>query len=201
LDPENVDILTKGIGMVEITDEQLAQALRNIEEPLKKYLWLQERVGKLAHPEDDHEFCRKFSGFYRVRARNADWRHAYFSLMGEMRSRNADFRTCLMRLYDKTGRVEASFISKLLATLDPTLPVLDSVVLKHLRLKLPVWNDTDRIEKSAGVYHKLTHKMIETVNSAAGKRMIAAFRQYSNNFRNADMTDMKIVDLILWQIR
>jgi hypothetical protein len=63
LDPENVDILTKGIGMVEITDEQLAQALRNIEEPLKKYLWLQERVGKLAHPEDDHEFCRKFSGF------------------------------------------------------------------------------------------------------------------------------------------
>src|ERR1700731_656546 len=97
--------------MLEIADDQLARALPRIEEPLKKYLWLQERAEKLADPEEDHEFCRKFSGFYRVRARGADWRHAYFSLMGEMRDRHTDFRTCLSRLYDKTGRLQASFTS------------------------------------------------------------------------------------------
>jgi len=30
-----------------------------------------------------------------------------------------------------TGRIEASFTSKLLATLDPTLPVIDTIVLGH----------------------------------------------------------------------
>jgi hypothetical protein len=185
--------------MPEITDDNLAQALPKIEKPLKKYLWLQERA-KLANPEDDDEFCRKFSGFYRVR-RGADWRRAYFSLLGEMRDGHADFRTCLTRLYDKTGRVEASFTSKLVATLDPTLPVLDSVVLRHLHLKLPVWNDTDRLKQSAAIYQNLIDKMTEIIDSLAGKRVIAAFRQYSNDFRNAGITDMKIVDLIFWQIR
>jgi hypothetical protein len=97
--------------------------------------------------------------------------------------------------------VEASFVSKLLATIDPQLPVLDSVVLGHLRLSLPPWNATNRLGKSTAVYQDLTGRMIEYVNSTSGGRVISAFRGYSDHFRNAALTNMKIVDLVLWQIR
>jgi hypothetical protein len=187
--------------MLEITEEQLGHALPKIEKPLEKYLWLQERAASLRNPEADDEFCRRFSGFYRLRARDAAWRRVYFTLMGEMRDSRLDFRTCLARLHVATGRVEASFASKLLATINPTLPVLDSVVLGHLHLRLPAWNATDRIEKSAAVYQDLTDGMIKYVNSGSGSRLIGAFRQYSHGFRNAALTDIKIVDLVLWQIR
>jgi hypothetical protein len=187
--------------MLELTEIQVAQALPKIVKPLEKYLWLQSRAAKLLNPQTDEEFCRRFSGFYRLRARDAAWRQAYFILMGEMRDGRRDFRACLSRLHATTGRVEASFASKLLATLDPTLPVLDSVVLGHACLKLPAWNEVDRIEKSTAVYQRLTDKMVEYVNSASGGRVIAAFRRYSDDFRNAALTDMKIVDLVLWQIR
>ncbi|MGX1110561.1 MULTISPECIES: hypothetical protein [Bradyrhizobium] len=187
--------------MLELTEEKVLKALPKIVRPLEKYLWLQSRAAELKNPEVDEEFCRRFSGFYRLRARDAAWRRAYFALMGEVRGTAPDFRTCLTRLHAMTGRVEASFASKLLATLNPTLPVLDSVVLGHLSLKLPAWNATDRIEKSAAIYGRLTDRMVEYVHSAGGGSMIAAFRGYSDDFRRAAVTDMKIVDLVLWQMR
>jgi len=188
--------------MLNITEPQVIRALPKIEKPLKKYLWLQERMGQLRNPELDEEFCRAFSGFYRVRARNTTWRRAYFSLLGEMRSSRSDFRTCLTRLHAATGRIEASFASKLLATLDPTLPVLDSVVLGHLGLRLPAWKkNNDRVEGAIAIYEELTNTIGAYLSSASGKRVVAAFRQYSDDFRNAIVTDMKIVDLVLWQTR
>jgi hypothetical protein len=66
---------------------------------------------------------------------------------------------------------------------------------------LPAWNEIDRIEKTTVVYQRLTDRMVEYVNSASGRRVIAAFRRYSDEFRNAALTDMKIIDLVLWQIR
>jgi hypothetical protein len=40
-------------------------------------------------------------------------------------------------LHRTTGRCEASFASKLSATIGPTMPVIDSVVLRNLNLRLP----------------------------------------------------------------
>jgi hypothetical protein len=55
--------------------------------------------------------------------------------MSEMRDNLLDFRTCLTRIHVATGNVEASFASKLPATLNPTLPVLESVVLGLVTVK------------------------------------------------------------------
>jgi hypothetical protein len=54
---------------------------------------------------------------------------------------------------------------------------------------------------SSSGYQRLTDRMVEYVNSASGRRVIAAFRRYSDNFRNAALTDLKIIDLVLWQNR
>jgi hypothetical protein len=184
--------------MVTLTDDQVAQALPKIEKPLRTYLWLQDRAATLINPEGEEEFCRKFSGFYRVRARDAGWRSAYFGLMRELRGQPLHFKTCLTRLQSVTGRIEASFASKLLATLDPNLPVIDKIVLGHLGLRLPSWGASDRIEKATNVYQALTETLAEYVGSSSGKRAIAAFRA---TYGGAQVTDVKIVDLILWQTR
>jgi hypothetical protein len=184
--------------MVTLTDEQVAQALPKIGKPLQKYLWLQERATALNNTQADEDFCRKFSGFYRVRARDAAWRSAYFGLMGELRGEPLDFRICLTKVQTVTGRIEASFASKLLATLDPNLPVIDKIVLGHLGLRLPSWGVPNRIEKAVSVYRSLTDALAEYIRSEPGKRAIAAFR---TAYPEARITDVKIVDLILWQTR
>lgn len=186
------------MNAVKLTEEQVAQALPKIGKPLEKYLWLQDRAAKLTDPNADPDFCRKFSGFYRVRARDIAWRNAYFGLMGEMKGQSLDFKTCLTQLQSVTGRIEASFASKLLATLDPNLPVIDRIVLGHLGLSLPLWGASDRIEKTTGVYRCLTDTIAEYISSAPGKRAVAAFR---DAYSGTKVTDVKIVDLILWQTR
>src|ERR1700756_3271773 len=95
--------------VLNFTDDQVRGALPKIAKPLKKYLWLQDRIANLRSPEADDEFCRRYSGFYRLRARNSAWRRAYFTLMGEMRDNVPDFHTCLTQLQAATGGVEASF--------------------------------------------------------------------------------------------
>ena len=186
--------------VMDFTDAQVAQVLPKIDKPLKKYLWLQSRAASLTDPRTDVEFCRRFSGFYRLRARDAAWREAYFGLMGEMLARSSarDFKICLTKLQTLTGRIEASFTSKLLATLDPNLPVVDTIVLGHLGLKLPPWGAADRIERAADVYRSLTDALAECVSSAQGQRAIAAFRSF---YRDVQITDVKVIDLIMWQTR
>jgi hypothetical protein len=184
--------------MVTLTDEQIALALPKIGKPLRQYQWLQERAATLTDPQADEEFCRKFSVFYRIRARDAAWRTNYFRLMVELRGQPLDFKICLTRLQSLTGQIEASFASKLLATLDPTLPVIDKIVLGHLGLRLPTWGISDRIEKATNVYRSLTNELREYIGSAPGKRAIASFRVA---YSEAQVTDVKIVDLILWQTR
>ena len=184
-----------------ISKEQITLALPKIQKPLSQYLKLQERFAKIHNPEHDLEFCKSFAGYYRVR-RNAVWRGAYFTMMGELRDDPPDFRTCLARLFGATDRIEPSFTSKLLATIDPHRPVLDSVVLGHLGLRLPTWGSSqDRIEKAANIYDTLTRCMGAFVASNAGKLAVEAFRGYSPDFQKAQVTDTKIVDLVFWQTR
>jgi hypothetical protein len=183
--------------MLAITDEQLAQALPKISNPLDQYLELQELVVDFNNSESETKFRRKFGNFYRIRGRDAPWRHAYFDLLVQMRGKPLDFRDCLSRLQSATGQVEASFASKLLATLDPTRPVIDKIVLGHLGLKLPYYG-ANRIGKATGVYQSLTDELVAYMNSRPGKHAVAAFREC---YREAAVTDIKIIDLILWQTR
>jgi hypothetical protein len=118
--------------------------------------------------------------------------------MGELRDQPVDFRICLTRLQSVTDRIEASFASKLLATLDPNLPVIDKIVLGHLGLRLPSWGVPDRTEKTTSVYRSLTDTLAQYIIPAPGKRAIAAFRAA---YPETQITDVKIVDLILWQTR
>lgn len=74
----------------------------------------------------DRAFQRVFTAFYRV-WRSGDWRAALFENLERAKASPICFGDALHQLREATGRVEASFASKLVATVDPDLPVIDSV--------------------------------------------------------------------------
>lgn len=183
---------------IELNDELVRASLLKLEEPLCRYLRLQRDHKALSEPETDPEFRRAFCGFYRVR-RNDKWRNQYFDLMKSLRNQEFDFARCLEILYERTGRIEASFASKLIATHDPDRVVIDSIVLGHLDLRLRAYGDSKaRMDVAVEVYAKLTCAFARCIRSPSGLNAIAAFR---SAYPSAEVTDVKIVDLILWQSR
>jgi hypothetical protein len=182
---------------ISLTAVQVSQSLSKLAEPLKQYLWLQKRFGEERSIDADIEFQTKFNGYYRVR-RSAKWRDAFYTLMKEARESRPEFMSVLKDLHRLTGRVEPSFASKLVATVDPKFPVIDSVVLSNLNLKLPYRDIPDRIEKIGGFYIGLCDLFDRYLDSEPGRLVISEFR---SKFPLADISKTKMLDLVLWQAR
>lgn len=104
----------------------------------------------------------------------------------------------LRSLHAVVGSVEASFASKLVATLDPRLPVWDQFVLANLGLRKPYTYQRDQLERTLVVYAELRRRYGELVRSPMGRLVCERFvRRYPA----AVITDVKRVDLVLWQHR
>ena len=99
--------------------------------------------------------------------------------------------------FKELNRCLPSFSSKLVATLNPSKPVWDSVVLKHFELKPPA-NNKERLQKILNVYKEIEKKYAGLLASAEGKEMILEF---DKKFPSSGITELKKLDLIIWQIR
>ena len=119
--------------LIRISQAQLKTSISRLEVPLGKYIWIQKRFIQTLDSQNDSDFRPKINEFYGVRWRKPKWLDSFYGLMGELRGKSTDFKYVLNEIYKRTGYVEASFASKLIATLDPTCPVIDSVVLKNLK--------------------------------------------------------------------
>jgi len=188
---------------INLTKCDLDQVLPNIQQPLKEYLWLQSRAADLASPAEDVDFCKRFAKFYGIYAarRSKQWQCTFFTLLGELKDRKPSFPDALSALQSATGNLEASFASKLVATHNPSLAVLDDIVLGHLGLKLPYWKSPRRFERVIEVYEDLTKRIAHYIASNEGRRTISQFRAFNESYAKADITDAKIIDLVLWQWR
>src|SRR5688572_1289175 len=111
---------------IQLSAEQIDAALPRIGRGLDKYLWLQTATASERF-FDDSTFRRRFNHFYRVR-RGVEWQNSFYGVMGNAQKERSSFAEILGVLHKTTGRYEASFASKLFATLNPTAPVIDSVV-------------------------------------------------------------------------
>lgn len=177
---------------------KISEALPKVGAGLAKYLRIMEFVANDPRYYDDPEFRRAFNGFYRVRRSAQTWQPGFFALMARAGSGNFDFSRTLAELFAATGRVEASFASKLYATLHPDAPVIDSVVLENLGLKLPPAADPDRLAKVVAIHGVLANSFADLLATANGKYLVASFR---TAYPKAAVTDEKALDLVLWQIR
>jgi hypothetical protein len=179
-----------------LSSEQVARALPRVSVGLAKYTWLQSELPR-RDVSRDPEFQRRFGGFYRVR-RGADWRIAFYQLLEQSKSSPVSFIDALKSLHVSTGRVEASFASKLVATLDHDQPVIDSVVLGNLGLRLPASGSADRFAEIGGLHSQLRELFVSYLASDPGRELVGEFRCA---YPDARVSEIKMLDLVLWQSR
>lgn len=182
--------------MIELTEEQIEQAMLRIEKGLGQYLELQEQLEN-TDVSLNRDFQRRFNHFYRVR-RNSEWQNHFYTLMQAHKDKAVSFGYILGELHKKTGRHEASFASKLIASLNPSLPVIDKYVLQNLGLRIPPSGSPNRAEKIMEIYESLEQDMNTFISTDTGRLIIRKFNEY---FPLVNISDMKKVDLVLWQTR
>jgi hypothetical protein len=182
--------------MIHLSRTQVDAALPRIAKGLEQYLWLQNAASR-ADFFDDKTFRRRFNHFYRIR-RGPEWQNAFYSVMSQAKTEHLSFEPILELLHKTTGRYEASFGSKLFATLNPSAPVIDSVVLNNLGLRLPSPSATERATKISEVHRTLARLYETFLATETGAYLITAFR---SAYPNAVITKEKQLDFVLWQTR
>ncbi len=170
-----------------------------IREGLKKYKWLKNNFNKV-NVETDPEFQRLYNGFYKIRQKPKEFYTVFYSKLESSKKEKPTFTDVLIyfRKNLPSHSLEASFSSKLVATLDPNLPVWDTEVLRNLKLKKPYAKDKDRLRKTIELYNKIKDWYVEHLNSKEGK---AKLLEFDRRFPNSGISDIKKIDLILWQTR
>ena len=108
------------------------------------------------------------------------------------------FPEVLATLQRTTGRCEASFASKLVATIDPNMPVIDSIVLRNLALRLPSTGFKGRLAAIQELHRRLETHFTQFLTTSTGRYLVERFRE---EYPTANITTIKMLDLVLWQTR
>ena len=145
----------------------------------------------------DKNLQKTFNAFYRIR-RNAAWRKEYYELFETCKQKaDISFEYILREMFRRTGKIEASFSSKMLATINPAMPIWDSIVLSKLQCKLSNRQDKEwRIKEAVRVYGDIECCYAGFLNTDRAKKVLEAFDEAFPEFK--DMTDVKKIDFILW---
>ena len=175
---------------------------------IEQYSVLQRDLENTTDVTKDPVFQKKFCLFYRVR-RNAAWRRVFFEFMQQRRTAQPSFQETLKALAEQLQRCEASFASKLAATLNPELPVLDSLVLRvmarHLGGRgngqgnwtlLRTGTLESRLARAVIVYNCLADTVCGIRGAAGFSRLIGLF---DKSFGQYPLTAAKKLDLMLWR--
>lgn len=184
-------------GYMKIDDVKITEALKKAKPGLEKYLKIMSLVN-MVDVTNDKEFQRAFNGFYRVRQRPQVFYDTFYSFMEENKGSAPSFEKTLKYFEKELKRIEPSFSSKLVATINPNLPIWDSVVLDNLQLKPPAYYRKDRIEESIKLYERIVDWYKDYLKDEEGQKMIELFDE---EYPNTGITDIKKIDFVIWQIR
>ena len=147
----------------------------------------------------DASYQRRFNALYGVR-RNAQWRDVYFTLLEARKSQcGVCFQSVVTAIRDATGRVEASFASKLVATIDPTRAIYDSIVRRNLGLPQRSIGNSSRIDALCRDYDVIQQALEQMILSSEFLPLRARFDTAFPEF--CHFTDIKVLDLMIWQMR
>ena len=182
---------------INLTEGHIVDSLPRLKVPLTQYLWIQSRFNAANCIRNDAEFQTKFNGYYHV-GRGGLWRNSFYDLMAESKGKKLSFSWVLGELLGRTGRVEPSFASKLLATIDPTFPALDFVVLQKLNLAFPYRDSRDRVGKIIEFYESLCDLFESYLATERGVYSVVLFRK---QFPKANISEIKMLDLAISQAK
>ena len=101
----------------------------------------------------DKDFQKTFKNFYKLRLPKGY--DEFFDYFEKIKKLEVAFEDILRDLQRITGRVEASFSSKILHTIDPTSPVIDTLVFAQLGWNLPKSIELQQERKTVDIYNRL----------------------------------------------
>jgi hypothetical protein len=182
--------------MVPLTREKIDAALPKLDRAVETYSHLQNDLWRL-DVSTNRSFQRRFNAYYRVR-RGAEWQKTFYGLLEKHKDAGVDFESVLVELHEATGRMEASFSSKLVGSIHPELPIIDSVVLKHLGLRLPPKGTEDRAARIGEIHQTLISKFADFLRTDDGEYLV---RRFKDTHRTATITAVKMLDFVLWVTR
>ncbi|MGL5711641.1 MAG: hypothetical protein ACRCX2_01360 [Paraclostridium sp.] len=102
----------------------------------------------------------------------------------------------LRYLYKYSNKVHGSFASKLLATVNPSLPIVDRFIREHMELE--TYYGKHNANKIVDQYYDIIDIYSNFLKTEKAKLWIDLFDE---KFPNTNITDIKKIDFILWQIR
>ena len=76
--------------------------------------------------------------------------------------------------------------------------MIDKIVLGDAGLKIPYWKSSTRTEKIIEIYNRWTTEITEFIASEHGRYLVSRFK---GSYPDAEITEMKMTDLVLWKIR
>lgn len=193
---------TQATLTLNLNEEQIRLALPKVKLGLSKYLAIQSHFKALTDGPlgENAEFMKRFNGFYRVSRMSPQWYDAFYKVFDNSRKSTPSFFELLTSLYAVTNRCEASFASKLLATLDPTMPVIDSIVLSILKTKIPRLPTPNRLEKVSLLHQEIGRCYREFLGSKQGESLVSQFKSVYS-IESKLLSEVKMLDFILWQTR
>lgn len=164
---------------------------------LDKYCYIQERTYNCDISKNTN-FQTTFNAFYKVR-RDKKWREIFYGYFESIKNnKNIKFEEILQHIYKETGRIEASFASKMLATINSNMPIWDQYVLRNLNLKVLGETKKEKLDNTVKTYYKIVEIEREELKREDIKKVIKEFKQ---NFKEYEISEIKILDYILWNSR
>ncbi len=145
-------------------------------------------------------FQKSFNGFYRIRQRPKVFYTTMYEYIETHKHSQVSFEDVLRHFFDKLGRIEASFSSKVAATINPNLPIWDSIILNHLKLKKPGYHlpKDKRLNQTVDLYNSISKFYTDFLKHKLADKMISDFDE---QYPKANISNIKKIDLILWQTR
>jgi hypothetical protein len=183
--------------VIQLDEAAIGRALPLAAAGLEKYCWLQAALAT-TDVSRNREFQTRFNAFYRVR-RNSAWQSTFYSVLQHNKAKRPSFVDVLHALHAATGTAEASFASKLVASVDPDMPVIDSVVLKNLSLTLPRPGPIEaRLAQIVELHDRIRRIFSDYLDSDMGRHLVARFE---DSYPDRRVTRVKMLDLVLWKVR
>lgn len=164
---------------------------------LDKYKYLKEHLYKCDVSSAKY-YQKRFNAFYRVR-RDEKWRTIFYNYFESIKNDKCiKFEDILLYLYDKTGNIEASFSSKMLATINPNMPIWDQYVLSNLDLEVKGNNKKEKLKNTIDIYYQIVKIEKDKLKDNEIQKAVTEFKEY---FSEYNLSDIKILDYILWNSR
>lgn len=141
----------------------------------------------------DAGFQKTYSGLFRLRFMAKTHRPIYYALMETSKVRGPlAFDQTLQTFHESTGRWEVSFICKLIALIDPSRPIWDSIVSRHLGLKLPIKRTWEACCEAYEQLETETGKLLEH------QRFGEVVDSFNQRFPGRDYAPMRVLDVTVW---